>query len=682
MDLDMSLAERARSGDAEAFAQIYVRYRDNVYNYCLSYLLGHRQAADDATAETFLAVIDGRLRGYDPARPLVAWLLGVARNKARDQARKSATHRELEPSEPEIALRLMAAAGDDDVVAAEDARRLVSAAAAALDNDDRHLLALYLQECAGKLTRDELAGALGLGVDHANVRVSRLRQRLSDAVLTLVLTRPVPDQCPVVAALGATVTPLLRKRVAGHARSCSACGKRGRKMLSAQAILAAVPFLAAPAVVARRVWPAAAAPAALSMVDIHLPSATPAAGAWIAKAAGALIAAVLATSVLAADSPFSVPPGAATGPGRPDAAAPIDPVPAPTPTPVETQTSPAPQPTVLPSAPVLPPATRPSAGAPMWGYASTREQQHDAPLGQSLDLHTNWQWSTARTRFGEGPYTAMVRTGTGRYAVRMPGIGAAQGIAHTSIANWGYYTADTCQLTGSRVDGPDQIVEVACFDAAGAPKNLPFQVVFTRPSSAGGLLSARYDAAATDSRVTRTGPGRYTFTSPGVHSGHGYARITAVGNERAVCRPASVAPGLTVSIACDSAGIPTDTGWMLSYTEHAGLLGEPAAPAGYATIASNVVDGARSWSTNNELPSVSRTSPGTYDLWYQGLGRPAVYPGDAVDVTAIGPDARYCRTQAWNSYSFPPKVRIIILCFDGSGVRADASFALSYVRAP
>ena len=80
------------------------------------------------------------------------------------------------------------------------------------------------------------------------------------------------------------------------------------------------------------------------------------------------------------------------------------------------------------------------------------------------------------------------------------------------------------------------------------------------------------------------------------------------------------------------------------------------------------------------MPTVARTGICVYDLGYQRIGNPAIYPGDAVLVTATGPNPRYCRTWSWNSYSFPLKLRILIYCFDSSGHPADAALGLAYLR--
>lgn len=249
------------------------------------------------------------------------------------------------------------------------------------------------------------------------------------------------------------------------------------------------------------------------------------------------------------------------------------------------------------------------------------------------------------------------------------------------------------------------MVDVACFDPAGGSKNLPFVVVYVGASKGKTpMLAARYDGASAESAtgspvtVSRNSAGRYTLTSGGVFNGRGFARITPVSTTLARCRPAETAGtngGLRIRVECDGpSGTAVDTGWMLSYTEQVGMHHGPSVPAAYLATAGDpanpVIALDRTWSSNGETPTVTRGNihtpdppvTGVYRVQYQQIGKPEVYPGDAVAVTAIGPQARFCRIQAVNSYSFPRKVLIVVSCYDAAGQPADATFALAYLRAP
>jgi nifR3 family TIM-barrel protein len=85
---------------------------------------------------------------------------------------------------------------------------------------------------------------------HAHALLSKARQQLERAVGALIVARTGRADCPELDGLltgwDGGLTVLLRKRVARHVDSCAACGERKRRDVSAQALLAATPLLAAP----------------------------------------------------------------------------------------------------------------------------------------------------------------------------------------------------------------------------------------------------------------------------------------------------------------------------------------------------------------------------------------------------------------------------------------------------
>jgi len=142
---------------------------------------------------------------------------------------------------------------------------------------------------------------------------------------------------------------------------------------------------------------------------------------------------------------------------------------------------------------------------------------------------------------------------------------------------------------------------------------------------------------------------------------------------------------MRLRVLCSARGAAADTAWYLSYVQDTGMHHDNAVPAAHLTTAGSAaprIDPDRSRSPNREGPTISRTKVGQYDLWYQSMGWQQIFPADDVDVTAVGCEPRYCRTQIWNSYSFAPKVHIIVFSFDGNGRSANAAFALAYLRAP
>lgn len=78
---------RAQSGDAEAIRLLYVRYKDNVYGYVLSFVHDQHDA-EDITQHVFLKLMSV-IHKYRPREvPFTSWLLRVARNAALDHMRR------------------------------------------------------------------------------------------------------------------------------------------------------------------------------------------------------------------------------------------------------------------------------------------------------------------------------------------------------------------------------------------------------------------------------------------------------------------------------------------------------------------------------------------------------------------------------------------------------------------
>lgn len=80
--------------DSQAFARLYDLYVQPVYRYLLS-KIGNEQEAEDLTAQTFLAALQGLPR-YKHRGNFAAWLFSIARNKSIDYYRKETRQRNIE----------------------------------------------------------------------------------------------------------------------------------------------------------------------------------------------------------------------------------------------------------------------------------------------------------------------------------------------------------------------------------------------------------------------------------------------------------------------------------------------------------------------------------------------------------------------------------------------------------
>ena len=169
-----SLVERARNGDAEAFAELYRTHRADVARVCRR-LLGPGAASEDAGSEVFLRMRRG-LDGYSSARPFRPWLLGIASHHCIDVLRRRRTEARLFEAQ-DLAAEDLADPGPSPlrrVARAEQHAELV-AAVEALPEKYRAPLALRY---FGELDYAGIAETLGISREQVGTLLHRARRRL------------------------------------------------------------------------------------------------------------------------------------------------------------------------------------------------------------------------------------------------------------------------------------------------------------------------------------------------------------------------------------------------------------------------------------------------------------------------------------------------------------------------
>lgn len=240
---DAQLVARVLAGDREAFATVYNRYGDKLYDFSYS-MLRHREEAADAVADSFVLFAERlrQLREPDRLRP---WLYAIVRSEClrRLKARKR-----------------LAPGGEDDLVDMADPsmtpeahaeqavlRDLVWNAAKGLADRDRALLDLHLRQ---GLDGAELGAAMGVSASNAYVMLNRLRAQVERSLGALLIARLGRKECDeldgMLADWDGRFSPLIRKRVARHVDRCDVCSDRRKMIVSPWALLASVPVFTAP----------------------------------------------------------------------------------------------------------------------------------------------------------------------------------------------------------------------------------------------------------------------------------------------------------------------------------------------------------------------------------------------------------------------------------------------------
>jgi RNA polymerase sigma-70 factor, ECF subfamily len=149
---DAALLERARGGDAAAFATVYDRHAAAAYGLARR-MVHDPAAAQDVVQEAFLSL--WRSDGYCPDKgSLRSFVLGIVRNRAIDALRKDRRRRADDRSDQSVVSHLAAADRTDVEVEQRDTERFLRAALTKLPDAQRRALDLAF---FGGLTYAEIA---------------------------------------------------------------------------------------------------------------------------------------------------------------------------------------------------------------------------------------------------------------------------------------------------------------------------------------------------------------------------------------------------------------------------------------------------------------------------------------------------------------------------------------------
>ena len=207
MSSDERLAARAAKGEQRAFGQIYERYHQDIYRFCLA-MVGNPQDAQDALQNTMVKVLRG-LPGEEREIKLKPWLYRIARNEAVEILRRRRDSVELEPQQVPVA-----AVTDT----AETRERLRTLLADLEQLPERQRAALVLRELSG-LDFDQIGASFGTSA--AVARQTLYEARLSLRQLETGREMRCDDVMRELSNADGRVTR--RREIGAHLRSCPDC---------------------------------------------------------------------------------------------------------------------------------------------------------------------------------------------------------------------------------------------------------------------------------------------------------------------------------------------------------------------------------------------------------------------------------------------------------------------------
>lgn len=172
---DAAIVRAAIGGDTRAFEQLVHLYHRRVCNF-LQQMTRQREDTEDLAQQTFIKAYQ-HIDRVDPERPIINWLLTIARRTALNHFRSAKKWEfvpaDLASSEPTPARQLEVQDRADNLWAR--ARRILS---------QREFEALWLR-FAEELSVEETARVMGLTQIHVKVLVHRARQHLLKGEIAL-----------------------------------------------------------------------------------------------------------------------------------------------------------------------------------------------------------------------------------------------------------------------------------------------------------------------------------------------------------------------------------------------------------------------------------------------------------------------------------------------------------------
>ena len=243
---DTPLVEAAQAGNEDAFAELYRRHFDSVYDFAARMARGPGAGAEVAEA-AFLATMMA-LQGLRPGDSFRARLFATARSVALSHLERTrAVHPGSHADKPGFDLVDSARlASPGAIAAASDIAPLVWEAALALDPRQLSLLDLQLRQGLGN---GEIAAVLDITQENARVLLARVDAAAEDRLVAFIMAARDRDGCARLgAALAAidtsTASLALRRMVARHLSLCPLCQERRRRLAPPLAVFAALQAIA------------------------------------------------------------------------------------------------------------------------------------------------------------------------------------------------------------------------------------------------------------------------------------------------------------------------------------------------------------------------------------------------------------------------------------------------------
>ncbi len=172
---ESELARRARRGDAAAFDELVERFHRPVYRFCWRLL--RFADAEDLAQDTFVRAFV-HFERFDPERPVLPWLIAIARRLCLDLLRRRKLMARVETGPVEN----LAAPGPEGVASAREQLSRLDRALADLDEGPREAIILFhIQDMSYRDIAAALEVPMGTVMTWLHRGRAQLRRALEDA---------------------------------------------------------------------------------------------------------------------------------------------------------------------------------------------------------------------------------------------------------------------------------------------------------------------------------------------------------------------------------------------------------------------------------------------------------------------------------------------------------------------
>jgi len=169
---ELELARRARHGDAAAFEELVLRFHRPVHRFCWRLL--RSSDAEDLAQDTFVRAFV-HFERFDPERPLLPWLIAIARRLCLDLLRR----RKVMTSVETMPLTGPVAPGPEGEASLREQLSRLDRALAELDEGPREAIILFHIE---EMSYRDIAAALEVPMGTVMTWLHRGRARLKRAL--------------------------------------------------------------------------------------------------------------------------------------------------------------------------------------------------------------------------------------------------------------------------------------------------------------------------------------------------------------------------------------------------------------------------------------------------------------------------------------------------------------------